>query len=94
MLDDTCYSLACDSEEEAVYLKSLLDSDPAQEFYASILFPDAKRPVTVDLLRRLDLLALARLLGSEARLTEFLRGREAGSNHGAESCSLQPALFG
>jgi hypothetical protein len=68
VLDDTCYFLSCNSEGEAEYLKRLLDSEPAQEFYRSLLFPDAKRPITIDLLQRLDLLALARVLGSEERL--------------------------
>jgi hypothetical protein len=75
VLDDTCYFLACDCEEEAAYLASALNSRPAQEFYSAFMFPDAKRPVTVELLRRLDLLALARTLGSEVRLQEFLSVR-------------------
>ncbi|MDO8588097.1 MAG: class I SAM-dependent methyltransferase [Armatimonadota bacterium] len=94
MLDDTCYFLSCDSEEEAAYLKSLLDSDPAREFYSSFLFPDSKRPVTVDLLRRLDLLALAHILGSEAQLVDFLQRRETGGKYGTEPSALQPVLFG
>lgn len=93
MLDDTCYFLACDSEEEARYLKSLLESEEALEFYSAFLFPDSKRPVTADLLRRLDLLSLARVLGSEARLAEFLQRREARGRYGAESSALQPVLF-
>lgn len=73
VLDDTSYFLACHSRTEAEYLASLLGSKPAQEFLRSIVFWDAKRPITLELLRRLDLSALARVLGSEATMAKFLR---------------------
>jgi len=73
MLDDTVYFIACDSEQEAEYLASLLNSAPAHEFLRAHCFLDAKRPVTTELLRRLDLLALAREVGSQRLLEEFLR---------------------
>ena len=72
VLDDTCYFLACDTEEEATYLASLLNSTATREFYSAFVFPDSKRPITVDILRRLDLLAVARAVGSESRLQAFL----------------------
>lgn len=55
VLDDTCYFLACTTEAEARLLATLLSSPPAQEFYAAFVFWDAKRPITTELLRRLDL---------------------------------------
>ncbi len=71
MLDDTSYFLPCQCREEAEFLASLLCSDPAQEFLSGRVFWDAKRPITVELLRRLNLDALARELGSECTLAEF-----------------------
>lgn len=65
MLDDTAYFLPCETNEQAVYLASLLNSAPAQSFYNAFIFWDAKRPITAELLRRLDLRLLARELGSE-----------------------------
>ena len=65
VLDDTCYFLACNSEDEARFLAQLLNSTPAREFYSAYVFRDAKRPITIALLRRLDLLALAKELGVE-----------------------------
>jgi hypothetical protein len=65
VLDDTCYSLACSSEAEARFLVGLLASPPAQEFYSAFIFWDAKRPITTDILRRLDLRRLAHVLGLE-----------------------------
>ncbi len=62
ILDDTCYFLPCETEADARYLQSLLHSDPAQQFLNALVFWDAKRPITVEVLRRLDLLELSRLL--------------------------------
>ncbi len=70
--DDTGYFVACQSEEEATYLASLLNSDIARDFFSAYIFWDTKRPITVEVLRRLDLSALARELGSESKLRNFL----------------------
>ncbi|MEO7735257.1 MAG: SAM-dependent DNA methyltransferase [Kofleriaceae bacterium] len=70
VLDDTCYFLGCASEAEAQMLWSLLSSLPAQQFYSAFVFWDAKRPITTDLLRRLDLWRLAQELD---RAGEFHR---------------------
>ena len=50
VLDDTCYSLPCRSRKEAEHRASVLNSRPAQEFFRALLFPDAKRPVTLEVL--------------------------------------------
>jgi hypothetical protein len=71
VLDDTAYFMACGGEEEAQYIASLLNSDVARDFLSAYIFWDAKRPITVDLLRRLDLFALARELGTERTLLRF-----------------------
>ncbi len=60
VLDDTCYFLPCRSRKEAEHRASLLNSRPAQEFFKALLFPDAKRPVTREVLARLDLEAVER----------------------------------
>jgi len=66
VLDDTVYFVACRSEEEARSVASLLNSETAREFLSALIFWDAKRPITADLLSRLDLQALAREVGTEA----------------------------
>lgn len=63
MVDDTCYSIPCTSKEEAVLLYELLSSDEATAFLNSLIFSDSKRPITVDVLRRLSIVELARELG-------------------------------
>lgn len=70
VLDDATYFLSCNSESEAGFLAELLNSKPATEFFSAFIFWDAKRPVTVELLQRLDLKRLAQELG---RLPEFER---------------------
>jgi hypothetical protein len=66
VLDDTVYFLSFETQEQADYVNSLLNSSVAQEFYGAFVFWDSKRPITVDLLRRLDLRRLAKELGSSS----------------------------
>jgi hypothetical protein len=68
VFDDTVYFLPCWSEQEADFLHAVLTSPPATEFYNSMIHWDEKRPITVDLLRRLNIEALAKELG---RIDEY-----------------------
>ena len=70
MVDDTCYSIPCATKEEASLLYELLSSDEATAFLNSLIFSDSKRPITVDVLRRLSIVELARVL---RRLDELQR---------------------
>jgi len=63
VLDDTCYHLACESEAQARLLSELVNSQTARDLYGAFVFWDAKRPITVELLSRLNIHALARRLG-------------------------------
>jgi len=72
VLDDTCYFVACKTREEAFFIAELLNSDMAKDFFSAFVFWDEKRPITVRLLKRLDLLALARELDVEETLQRFL----------------------
>lgn len=60
VLDDTSYFLPCTDREEAEELTGLLNSPEAAEFFQALVFWDAKRPITAELLQRLDLERLAR----------------------------------
>ena len=66
VLDDTCYFLPCQTQKEATAIAEMLNSEIAQEFYSAFVFPGSKRPITADLLRRLDLLALSQELNTNA----------------------------
>jgi len=72
VLDDTCYFIPCGSRKEAKYLAGLLNSETAGQFFEAFIFWDKKRPITAGILRRLDLIALARELGTEDQIRAFL----------------------
>ncbi|MBN2064865.1 MAG: hypothetical protein JW745_08680 [Sedimentisphaerales bacterium] len=63
VLDDTCYLLGFDSEEKADFVLNMLNSDQCQKFISSIIFLDSKRPVTVSLLNRISIRAIASKFG-------------------------------
>lgn len=76
VFDDTIYFLPCWSEAEADFLMSLLQSEPATAFLHSMIHWDEKRPITVEILKRLGIRNLARLLGREAEYCHFTDSRE------------------
>jgi hypothetical protein len=57
--DDTCYFLPCATAAEAQDLAARLNGPLARDFFSAFVFPDAKRPLTAEILGSLDLLALA-----------------------------------
>ncbi len=63
MVDDTCYSIPCQSQKEAELILDLISSITAKAFLNSLIFSDSKRPITIDVLRRLSIVELARNLG-------------------------------
>lgn len=73
VLDDTCYSIACGTEQEATFVCLLLNSDITKRFLHSLVFFDAKRPVTIDVLNRIDLKRVAERLGLEIDVRNYLR---------------------
>lgn len=77
VVDDTCYLIACKSKKEAVFLAQLFNSEIAKNFFSAFIFWDEKRPITLGLLSRLDILALSRELNLEDTLKEFLRGQQS-----------------
>lgn len=83
MVDDTCYSISCQSEEEAKLLHALLTSNAATEFLRSLVFTDAKRPITIDVLRRISFVELARELVRLDELEKFMKGEQI--DEGAEA---------
>ncbi len=58
MLDDTCYFIGFEDQVEAETIFELLRTDTVKEFLNSLIFSDAKRSVTKDLLMRIDILAM------------------------------------
>ncbi|MBN1487394.1 MAG: SAM-dependent DNA methyltransferase [Anaerolineae bacterium] len=72
VLDDTCYFIPCQSRDEALFISELLNSEIAQQFFEAFIFWDAKRPITIEILKKLDLVALAREFGKEEEMLDFI----------------------
>lgn len=90
VMDDTVNFLPFHSRESAEFFCNLLNSPPASDFFRGSIFWDAKRPVTVDILRRLDLLRLADACGQLALANRLIRDAEGCDTNAA---SDQPNLF-
>lgn len=63
VLDDTCYFLACESQSQAEAVSALLNSPNVKDALSAFIFWDSKRPITTDVLNRLDLPAIAEEAG-------------------------------
>lgn len=72
VLDDTCYFIPCASHKEASFVCELLNSDVCQRFLRSLVFFDAKRPLTIDVLNRIDLMRLAEHVNRVPEARSFL----------------------
>lgn len=81
MVDDTCYFIPCNSKAEADFFANLLNTDTAQQFISALVFMDAKRPVTIDVLKRIDLKKLAEHAGQELTAVEYLSSPSLGSSN-------------
>jgi hypothetical protein len=58
-LDDTCNYLSFENEASARLVADVLNSSHSQQFLQSLIFTGSKRPITVELLQRLNLGAIA-----------------------------------
>lgn len=83
MVDDTVNFLSFDTEEEAAFIFELVTSEPSLEFLNSMIFWDEKRPITIDILKRLSLQAVAKeldILEKYWQWAELVQGRVQGSS--------------
>jgi hypothetical protein len=81
VVDDTCYFIPCESKKEAHFFADLLNSEISQRFIASLVFTDAKRPITIDVLKRVDLKKLAEYMGKENEAIEYLSSAALETSH-------------
>jgi hypothetical protein len=77
MVDDTCYFIPCASQDEALFVSDLLNSEICQHFLHALIFFDAKRPITKDILQRIDLQKLAERYHVEERAYEYFASPQA-----------------
>lgn len=76
MLDDTCYLIGFDNIEFAIYSLILLNSNTTVQFLQSVTFADAKRTFTKDVLMRIDLLELGRMIDKQYLTKELIKLNE------------------
>lgn len=86
LFDDTSYFLPFQDEREARIVAEILNSEECQEFLASLTFTDSKRPITVELLQRLNLRALAEACGLAE---EWTATRNCGVHYAEQPASAQ-----
>jgi hypothetical protein len=72
MVDDTCYFIPCSSENEATFIAEQLNSETCLKFIKSLIFFDAKRPVNIDILSRIDLKKLSEINGKLDEALKYL----------------------
>ena len=79
MADDTCYILGFEDKRDAEITHKILNHPYTQTFIRSILFDDAKRVISKELLSRIDLTKAAEIIGakelgiSESELESYTR---------------------
>ena len=80
MLDDTCYLTGFDSKDEAQTVLYLLNHDTTQVFLKTLIFSDAKRVISKELLMRIDIAKVSHTLSGEnssaAKYTQNLLKRK------------------
>jgi hypothetical protein len=86
LFDDTCYFLPFDDEAEARIVAEILNSQECLEFLTCLTFRDSKRPITVDLLQRLNVHAIAEAAGLAERWSAL---RNCGVHYSAKPISMQ-----
>lgn len=67
VLDDTQNFVPCSSYKEAKRIADLLNSNIAKEFYKSFIFWDEKRPITISLLKYLDVNKLNSIVSKQSQ---------------------------
>ena len=65
IFDDACYFLPFENKNEARVVAEVLNSQVCRAFLDSLIFTDSKRPITVELLQRLNIRAIAEEAGLE-----------------------------
>lgn len=72
VMDDTCYFIPCESYEEADFFAHLLNSEITEKFIKTLVFFDAKRPINIDILKRIDLKKIAERMNLEKLANHYL----------------------
>jgi hypothetical protein len=80
LVDDTCYFVGSFDRKEACLLQDLLNSEITLRFLQASVFTDSKRPITAEVLNRLDIKKVAEHLGRAEELAAFIQNGNVESN--------------
>ncbi|MCX6640861.1 MAG: SAM-dependent DNA methyltransferase [bacterium] len=72
MLDDTCYFLSFDSQGAADEICNALNTTICKDFLEARVFLDSKRPITADLLNKIDIKKLLTYLENDFAIDTYL----------------------
>lgn len=70
MLDDTCNFLSFNKYQDALFTFLILNSEKVQSFLKSITFVDAKRPYTIEILKRIDIVRASEQIHFDTLMNE------------------------
>jgi len=73
MMDDTCYFIGTEDYFEALILLAVLNNKKTINFIKAIYFEESKRPITKDILQRLDIQKMLELFNYN-EIIEYIRG--------------------
>lgn len=71
-VDDTCNFITCKNFEEAKFIYKLLNSHFVKELLESLIFWDSKRPITTEILNKLDLRKVAEYMHLSLEYNSFI----------------------
>lgn len=71
-VDDTCNFISCKNLEEAEILYKILNSSITTEILNSLIFWDSKRPITTEILNKIDLKKVAEELNFSYEYEKFV----------------------
>ena len=72
VFDDTVNFIPCRTQDEAICVAKILNAYPAREFLKAHIFWDTKRPLTVDILKRIDILRAAEKIGMQSDIEQYI----------------------
>jgi hypothetical protein len=77
VFDDAVNFLLFDTKEEADFVYHVITSTPALELLESMIFWDEKRPITIQVLRRLSIKEIAREPGEIEQYQQWAEDQQA-----------------
>ena len=92
VFDDTCYHVSCESALEAQLVTNILNAECSRELLSSLIFWDAKRPITTETLQRLDLGKAAMQIGLGDEFAQYSGSRRPPSLQGALDFDPAPRI--